>query len=77
MCLIYFSAQEKGFPLSQFEVHLRIYQRFLLWKHHGDDTSLKISLRERERMNDDLMEINDTELNYVYFGDKTDSDDTR
>ena len=29
---------------------------------------------ERERMNDDLMELNDTELIHINFGDKTDSD---
>ena len=26
-------------------------------------------------MSDDLMELNDVELNYIYFGDETDSDD--
>ena len=31
---------------------------------------------ERERMSGDLMELNDTELNYVNFGDETDSDNT-
>ena len=31
---------------------------------------------ERERMSDDLMELNDTELNYINFGDETDSDNT-
>ena len=29
----------------------------------------------RERMSNDLMELNDVELNYRYFGDETDSDD--
>ena len=29
----------------------------------------------RERMSDDFMELNDVELNYIYFGDETDSDD--
>ena len=29
----------------------------------------------RERMSDDFMELNDMELNYIYFGDETDSDD--
>ena len=29
---------------------------------------------ERERMSDDLMELNDTELNHMHFGDETDSD---
>ena len=29
----------------------------------------------RERMSDDLVELNDMELNYIYFGDETDSDD--
>ena len=29
---------------------------------------------ERERMSGDLMELNDTELNYINFGDETDSD---
>ena len=27
-------------------------------------------------MNGDLMELNDTELNYINFGDETDSDNT-
>ena len=31
---------------------------------------------ERERMSGDLMELNDTELNYINFGDETDSDNT-
>ena len=26
-------------------------------------------------MSDDLVELNDMELNYIYFGDETDSDD--
>ena len=29
----------------------------------------------KERMSDDFMELNDMELNYIYFGDETDSDD--
>ena len=29
---------------------------------------------ERERMSDDLMKLNDTELNYINFDDETDSD---
>ena len=31
---------------------------------------------ERERMTGDLMKLNDTELNYINFGDETDSDNT-
>ena len=31
---------------------------------------------ERERMSGDLMELNDAELNYINFGDETDSDNT-
>ena len=31
---------------------------------------------ERERMNGDLMELNDTELNYINFGDEIYSDNT-
>ena len=31
---------------------------------------------ERESMSGDLMELNDTELNYINFGDETDSDNT-
>ena len=31
---------------------------------------------ERERMSGDLIELNDTELNYIHFGDETDSDNT-
>ena len=27
-------------------------------------------------MSDDFMELNDVELNYIYFGDETDSDDS-
>ena len=27
-------------------------------------------------MSDDFMELNDMELNYIYFGDETDSNDT-
>ena len=30
----------------------------------------------KERMSDDFMELNDMELNYIYFGDETGSDDT-
>ena len=30
----------------------------------------------RERMSDDLMELNDMELNYIYFGGETDSNDS-
>ena len=29
---------------------------------------------ERERMSDDLIELNDTELNHINFGDRTNSD---
>ena len=29
----------------------------------------------RERMSDDLMELNDMGLNYIYFGEETDSND--
>ena len=31
---------------------------------------------ERVRMSDELMELNDTELNYINFGDEMDSDNT-
>ena len=31
---------------------------------------------ERERMSGDLIELNDMELNYIHFGDETDSDNT-
>ena len=31
---------------------------------------------ERERMNGDLIELIDTELNYINFGDETNSDNT-
>ena len=30
----------------------------------------------RERMSNDFMELNDMELNYIYFSDETCSDDT-
>ena len=30
----------------------------------------------KERMSDDFMKLNDMELNYMYFGDETGSDDT-
>ena len=36
----------------------------------------KFTEPERERMSGDLMELNDTELNYINFGDETDSDNT-
>ena len=36
----------------------------------------KCTEQERERMSGDLMELNDTELNYINFGDETDSDNT-
>ena len=29
----------------------------------------------RERMSNDFMELNDMELNYIYFGDEADYDD--
>ena len=29
----------------------------------------------RERMSDDFMELNDVELNYIYFDDEANSDD--
>ena len=29
----------------------------------------------RERMSNDLIELNDMDLNYIYFGDDTDSND--
>ena len=29
----------------------------------------------RERMSDDFMELNYVKLNYIYFGDETDSND--
>ena len=29
----------------------------------------------KERMNSELMELHDTELNYIYLGDETDLDD--
>ena len=57
----------------------RIYQMFLLWQLHENGALCKPQNKqnctepERERMRDDLMELNDKELNYIYF-DK-DSDD--
>ena len=36
----------------------------------------KCTEQERERMSSDLTELNDTELNYINFGDETDSDNT-
>ena len=35
----------------------------------------KVTELGRERMSDDFMELNDMELNYIYFGDETDSND--
>ena len=32
---------------------------------------------KRGRMSSDLMELNDAQLNYIYFGDEADSDDAR
>ena len=36
----------------------------------------KFTEPERERMSGDLMELNDKELNYINFGNETDSDNT-
>ena len=36
----------------------------------------KFSELGRERMSDDFMELNDVELNFRYFDDEADSDDT-
>ena len=59
-------------------MHQRI-QTFPLRQELGNARSQKIKRRastelERESMSDDLMELNDTELIYINFGDKTDSD---
>ena len=35
----------------------------------------KVTELRRERMSDDFMELNDMELNFIYFGDETDSGD--
>ena len=35
----------------------------------------KCTETEKERMSDNLMELNDAELNYIYVSDETDSDD--
>ena len=35
----------------------------------------KFTELERERMSDDFMELNDMELNYIYFHDEANSDD--
>ena len=35
----------------------------------------KCSEPKRERMNTDLMDLDYTELNHIYFGNKTDSED--
>ena len=32
---------------------------------------------EKQNTSDDLLELNDTELNYIYFGDETNSGDAK
>ena len=62
-------------------MHQKIYQKFLQWKHHKNTTSLKLSRnvlnRKNKNTSDDLLELNDTDLNYIYFGDETNSGDAK
>ena len=44
-------------------------------EHYVQENKWKCTETERETMSDDLMELNDIELNYINFGDATDSDD--
>ena len=43
-------------------------------EYYEPENERKFTEPERERMSGDLMELNDTELNYINFGDETDSD---
>ena len=45
-----------------------------LREYYEPENRRKCTELERQKMRDDLMELNDTELNYIYF--ETDSDDT-
>ena len=47
-----------------------------LREYYEPENKRKSTELERERMSGDLMELNDTELNYVNFGDETGSDKT-
>ena len=47
-----------------------------LREYYEPENKRKSTELERERMSGDLMELNDTELNYINFGDETDSDNT-
>ena len=40
------------------------------------ESKWKCAELERERMSDDLVELIDTELSYINFGDEMDSDNT-
>ena len=44
-------------------------------EYYEPENKRKCTEPERERMSGDLMELNDTELNYINFGDETDSDE--
>ena len=53
------------------------YKRFLYGSNtriYKPENKRKFTEPERERMSDDVRELNDTELNHIHFGDKTDSD---
>ena len=45
-------------------------------KCYEPENKRKYTEPERERMSGDLTELRDTVLNYIIFGDKTDSDNT-
>ena len=45
-------------------------------KCYEPENNRKCTEPEREKMSGDLMELNDTELIYINFGDETDSDNT-
>ena len=61
-------------PLCSFEVHQRIYHIVAARECCQPENKWKCTEQESKRMSDDLMELNATELNFVYF--KVDSDDT-
>ena len=50
-------------------MHQRLHHIAAAWSENKQECSES----ERERVSDDVMELNDTKLNYIYF--KTDSDD--
>ena len=66
---LFFGTGER-IPLCSFEVHQRISHRSTCCQ---PENKRKCTEQESKRMSDDLMELNATELNFVYF--KMDLDD--